>query len=49
MKDLSLNKIIEASGSAEVNFSSLYNRLQEIEKSNKSDFRLSLDVAGVCS
>ena len=48
MKDLSLTKIIETSGS-EVNFSSLFNSLQEIEKSNKSDYMLSIDVAKVCS
>ena len=49
MKNLSLTKIIETSGSEEVNFSSLFNRLQEIEKSDKSEYMLSIDVAKVCS
>ena len=48
MRDLSFTKIIETSGSGDINPSSLYNKLQEIEISDESDFLLSLDVAKVC-
>jgi hypothetical protein len=49
MKDLSFTKIVETSGSEEVNPTSLFNKLKEIESSNKADYVLSLAVAKVCS
>ena len=49
MNDRSFTKVVETSGSEEVNPTSLFNKLKEIESSNKSDYMLSIDVAKVCS
>ena len=49
MNDLSFNKVVESTDSAEVNLNTLYNKLQEIQSSNKSEYMLSIYVADVCA